>query len=144
MLVTGIRKAFSFSHAWFRSKRDFVIIAYAIAMMTLSINFVLTILHVTSELTRLEDKEYIQPLRSLVSTVYEVSKQLNSAFFITSILSFILTWFASVLLLRHYSKKGRIRFWIIVCSPIGLFLKSISDSTSLHLYSTTCGGSNFV
>jgi hypothetical protein len=67
--------------SWFRSKRDFVIIAYAIAMMALSINFVFTILYVTSELTRLEDSEYIQPLRSLVSTVYEVNKQLNSAFF---------------------------------------------------------------
>jgi hypothetical protein len=109
--------------SWFRSKRDFVIIAYAIAMMTLSINFILTILYVTSELTRLEDNEYIQPLRSLVGSVYEVNKQLNSAFFITSILSFILTWFASVLLLRHYSKKkGRIRFWIIVSIPLVYFL----------------------
>jgi hypothetical protein len=117
--------------SWFRSKRDFVIIAYSIAMMILSINFVLTILYVTSELTRLEDKEYIQPLRSLVSTVYEVNKQLNSAFFITSILSFILTWFASVLLLRHYSKKGRIRFWIIVSIPLVYF---VSQFQTLLLY----------
>jgi hypothetical protein len=109
--------------SWFRSRRDPVIIAYAIAMMMLSVNFVLTILYVTNELTRLEDVEYIQPLRSLVSTVYEVNKQLNTAFFITSVLSFILIWFASVLLLRHYSKKkGRIRFWIIVSIPLVYFL----------------------
>jgi hypothetical protein len=109
--------------SWFRSKRDFVIIAYALAMMTLSLNFVLTILYVTNELTRLGDTEYIQPLRSLVSTLTPSNMPLNSAFFITSLLSFIMTWFASVLLLRHYSrKKGRIRFWIIVCIPLIYFL----------------------
>ena len=109
--------------SWFSSKRDFVIIAYALAMMTLSLNFVLTILYVTNELTRLGDTEYIQPLRSLVSTLTPSNMPLNSAFFITSLLSFIMTWFASVLLLRHYSrKKGRIRFWIIVCIPLIYFL----------------------
>ena len=100
-----------------------MIITYAIAMVMLSLNFVFAILYVTSELTRLGNKEYIQPLKSLVSVVYEVNKLLNSAFFITSILSFILTWFASVLLLRHYSKKkGRIKFWIIVSIPLVYFL----------------------
>ena len=109
--------------SWFRSKRDFVIIAYSLAMMTLSLNFVLTILYVTNELTRLGDTEYIQPLRSLVSTLTPSNMPLNSAFFITSLLSFIMTWFASVFLLRHYSrKKGRIRFWIIVCIPLIYFL----------------------
>src|SRR5919108_172631 len=109
--------------SWFRSKRNFVIITYAIAMVMLSLNFVFAILYVTSELTRLGNKEYIQPLKSLVSVVYEVNKPLNSAFFITSILSFILTWFASVLLLHHYSKKkGRIKFWIIVSIPLVYFL----------------------
>lgn len=109
--------------SWFRSKRDFVIIAYAIAMMTLSLNFVITIFYVTNELARLGDTEYIQPLRSLVSTLTPTNMPLNYAFFITSLLSFILTWFASVLLLRHYpKKKGRIRFWIIVCIPLVYFL----------------------
>jgi hypothetical protein len=109
--------------SWFRSKRDFVIIAYAIAMMMLSLNFVITIFYVTNELARLGDTEYIQPLRSLVSTLTPTNMPLNYAFFITSLLSFILTWFASVLLLRHYSKKkGRIRFWIIVCIPLVYFL----------------------
>jgi hypothetical protein len=115
--------------SWFRSKRNLVVITYAVAMVMLSLNFVFAILYVTNELTRLGDKEYIQPLKSLVSIVYEVNKPLNSAFFITSILSFILTWFASILLLRHYSKKkGRIKFWIIVGIQLVYFLSQFQTS----------------
>ncbi|MGA8564631.1 MAG: hypothetical protein WB587_07735 [Nitrososphaeraceae archaeon] len=55
-----------------------------------------------------------------LSTGYHIA---NTAYFITSILSFISTWFATVLLLQHYSTKlGRAKYWVIVSIPLVYFL----------------------
>jgi hypothetical protein len=44
-------------------------------------------------------------------------------YFTMTITSFLVTWFSTVLLLRHYSKKvGRIRYWILVSIPLVFFL----------------------
>ncbi|MFI5405837.1 MAG: hypothetical protein ACHQ1D_04910, partial [Nitrososphaerales archaeon] len=56
-----------------------------------------------------------------LSTGYHIA---NTAYFITSILSFISTWFATVLLLQYsYSTKlGRAKYWVIVSIPLVYFL----------------------
>ena len=42
---------------------------------------------------------------------------------VTSIISFILTWIATVLLLHSYSKRiGRAKYWILVSIPLVYFL----------------------
>ncbi len=47
---------------------------------------------------------------------------LNSSFIISSIFSFILTWVATSMLLRHYSEKiGRLRYWLVVVIPLIYF-----------------------
>ena len=47
----------------------------------------------------------------------------NLAYFITSVMSFVSTWFATVLLLQHYSTKiGRAKYWVIVSIPLVYFL----------------------
>jgi hypothetical protein len=108
---------------WFRSNRSSVVIAYAIAMSAICLNSVFTVLYVSNELTGQRGVEWVQPLKSLVSIVTETNKALNSGFVGTSILSFILTWFATVLLLRHYSVKlGPVKYWIIVSIPLVFFL----------------------
>ena len=48
---------------------------------------------------------------------------LNNAYVISSIISFILWWGATVLLLRHYSRRlGKIKYWIILGIPLVYFL----------------------
>jgi hypothetical protein len=48
---------------------------------------------------------------------------LNYAYTISSIISFMLMWIATALLLRHYSKKlGRVKYWIIISIPLVYFL----------------------
>jgi Na+/alanine symporter len=48
---------------------------------------------------------------------------LNYGYTITSILSFILLWVATSLLLREYSKRiGRITYWALVSIPLVYFL----------------------
>jgi hypothetical protein len=70
--------------------------------------------------------EFIGPLKSLVSIIGLANLQgvvLNQTYLITSILSFIIIWIATVFLLYHYTKKiGRIKYWIIVSIPLVYFL----------------------
>ena len=48
---------------------------------------------------------------------------LNQVYFISYVLMFILTWVATVLLLRHYTQKlGRIKYWILVSLPLIYFV----------------------
>ena len=52
-----------------------------------------------------------------------VTDLLNSVYDISLIVSFTVTWGATVLLLRHYSQKlGKIKYWIIVSIPLVYFL----------------------
>ena len=56
---------------------------------------------------------------------YSVStaQMLYSGYVTTTIISFILTWTATILLLHHYSHKfGKIKYWIIVSAPLIFFL----------------------
>jgi hypothetical protein len=109
--------------SWFTSRRNKVLIAYAIAMVFLCMSNILAILDISYELTGQRAPEYIRPTKSSVGALTTGYIGLNTAYFITSVLSFISTWFATVLLLHHYSTKiGKIKFWIIVSIPLVYFL----------------------
>jgi hypothetical protein len=50
-------------------------------------------------------------------------KLVNSAYIVSSIISFILTWVAAAMILHHYSNRlGRIKYWTIVSVPLIYFL----------------------
>ena len=100
-----------------------MLIAYALAMILLCINNALTIVDISYELFGGRAPDYIRAAKSSVSTIYLASNVFNLAYFITSVMSFVVTWFATVLLLRHYSTKiGRAKYWIIVSIPLVYFL----------------------
>src|SRR5262249_41377002 len=103
-----------------------VVLAYAMGILMIDINAVFTVVYVTNQLAGANGSPIIQPLvvpvanTSMGGVVYDI---FNSASFIGSILSFILIWVATVLLLRGYSKKlGRSRYWILVSIPLVYFL----------------------
>jgi hypothetical protein len=107
--------------SWFRSSHDIVVILYATAMGILSANAAITILTVMSGLTA--QLEEIRPLGSPVSIVLNADNVFNSIYVVTSILSFIFIWVATVLLLRYYSKRlGTAKYWILVSAPLFYFL----------------------
>jgi hypothetical protein len=130
--------------AWFRSNRNRTIFVYAIGMSLLSINSIVTILYVSIGLAGVtRGTEFIGPLKSLVSIIAVVSPQgviLNQIYLVTSILSFITIWVATIFLLYHYTKKiGRIKYWIIVSIPLVYFLSQFQYAllevfTPLRLY----------
>ena len=74
-------------------------------------------------ISRLHKKsDYIRGAKSSVGTIYLASNVFNLAYFII-VMSFVATWFATVLLLRHFSTKiGRAKYWVIVSIPLVYFL----------------------
>ena len=109
--------------SWFKSDRNVVVLAYCIAIMMIATNAVFTLAYVTNGLISAQRGATIQPAIAPLASFNSVYDIFNSAYFITSILSFILTWVATVLLLRSYYRKlGRGKYWILVSMPLVYFL----------------------
>jgi hypothetical protein len=111
--------------SWFRTNRDYVVLLYALASIMLAINAAFTLGFVTDLFQRLPSEilehqgfgyaPFISP--------GSITDFLNNGYVISSIISFILWWGATVLLLRHYSRRlGKIKYWIILGIPLVYFL----------------------
>jgi hypothetical protein len=106
---------------WFRSSHDSVVILYATAMGILCVNIAFMMVNVINGLIPQEDE--IRHIKNPITAVINAENVFNSIYVVSSVLSFILVWVATVLLLRSYSKKfGRARYWIIVSAPLFYFL----------------------
>ncbi|MDP9306459.1 MAG: cytochrome c oxidase assembly protein COX16 [Thermoproteota archaeon] len=110
---------------WFRSSKNFMIIAYAISFSIVCIYLVLSIVYVNVQYT--STSEWIKA-KSLHSTLVNSSvSDLSFSFGVTldalSLLSFVFVWIATVALLRQYRNKiGSTRFWLIITIPLMYFL----------------------
>ena len=110
---------------WFRSSKNFMIIAYAISFSIVCIYLVLSIVYVNVQYS--STSEWIKP-KSLHSTlvnalVLDLRLSYGVALDTLSLLSFVAVWIATVVLLRQYrSKIGRTRFWLIITMPLIYFL----------------------
>jgi hypothetical protein len=119
--------------SWFKLNHNLVVLAYALAISMISINAAITIIYTNTQLNENTQQAYIRPVRSLTGSITTADVIYGSAYVLTSVLSFILTWIAAVLLLRHYSRKlGMTKYWIIVSIPLAYFL---SQFQPLFLYS---------
>jgi hypothetical protein len=104
------------------------ILAFAIAVMTISINLGVTLAYYTYE-SMGDDPLFITSFRGQVTSISSPYTMLKGAHFITYILSFILIWLSAVVLLYSYSRKlGRIKFWIVLGIPIVYFVLQFQPS----------------
>lgn len=118
--------------SWFLSNRDIIVIAYALAMVILAVNIFFMAVFFTEVLNDHGDK--IRYTKSPVTSVNNVSNVFNLIYVVSSVLSFIFVWLATVLLLRYYSKKiGTAKYWIIVTAPLFYFLSQF-QSIFLNLF----------
>ena len=111
--------------SWFKTRKEKVILLYGLSSSMLALNAILTIAYVDLVLTELPP--YISPHPALQFFPFiapgSVTDILYSGFVVSSILSFMLTWSATVLLLRYLSQRlGRARYWIILSLPSAYFL----------------------
>ena len=110
---------------WFRSSKNFMIIAYAISFSIVSIYLVLSMVYVNAQFTF--NAEWIKA-KSLHNTlvnsfVSNLSLSFGVALDALFLISFVLAWVATVALLRQYRNKiGRTRFWVIMTIPLIYFL----------------------
>ena len=124
--------------SWFRVRKNFAVLFYGLSSASLAINAVLTLILV-SILVLYQPNE-------ILSTHYNSSPPffipgspldaLNSGYIISSVMSFILTWVATALLLHHYSRRfGRVKYWVIVSLPLVYFLSQFV-SYSLNVFAS--------
>jgi hypothetical protein len=124
MVILGILAQRFFS--WFRSNRNLVVGFYGLSSAMLSINAAFTFAFVAIIFLFLQ-RAYVYPyLGAPVSpfiTSSALVETLNYAYATSSVLSFMLTWVSTILILRHYSPKfGNIKYWAIVGFPLAYFL----------------------
>jgi hypothetical protein len=111
--------------SWYSTRGNGILIAYAIAMLFLCMYSIVSIIDISYGLTH-GAATLVGITKSsvaLIDTLSFISSIINSAYFIISLLVFISTWFATVLLLKHYSNKiGKAKYWILVSIPLVYFL----------------------
>lgn len=109
--------------SWFMFNHNRVVLTYSLAMMTIAANAAFALLYVTNQFAGVQGGPIIQPQSTPVANYGSVFDIFNFGYFITSIMSFVLTWIATVLLLHSYSRKlGRVKYWILVSIPLIYFL----------------------
>ena len=88
---------------WFKSKHDYVMLSYTIAMTAILLNGILIIVNLPAEMEDYSATKEIVRIQDIITTI-GIPHQLNVvAYQFTSFISFVFTWFATALLLRHYS-----------------------------------------
>ena len=109
--------------SWFRTNKNFVILAYGISAATLAIHLGSTLLFAATALLDVPTEVRTAISRPPFFMPGSVKSILDNIHSFTSILSFSILWSATVLLLHHYSRKvGRIKYWIIVTLPLVYFV----------------------
>jgi hypothetical protein len=107
--------------SWFRLYRTSVLISYGLASASLAINAAITLIYV--DVLLLAKPAAIGPFVGGSGYSISTAQTLYSGYTITSIISFILTWASTALLLHHYSYRfGKAKYWIIISSPLIYFL----------------------
>lgn len=110
---------------WFRSSKNFMIIAYAISFSFVFIYLVLATVYVNVQYTSTSEWIKAKSLHSILvnSPVSDLSFSFGVPLDALSLLSFVFVWVATVALLRQYRNKiGRTRFWVIITIPLIYFL----------------------
>jgi hypothetical protein len=110
--------------SWFKSNRNYVVLLYGLSAAALSVNTGLTLglVSIVSPDLPVEVHMLAGSFRPGF-TPGSLTALLNTAYTISSIVSFTITWIATTLLLRHYSKRlGNAIYWIIIGIPMIYFL----------------------
>ena len=118
---------------WLKSNYNIVVLVYAMATGTLSVSIAMNLLYVNSDLETFP--ENIRPVISAVMLYDNPDRPLATVSVVISVVSFVLTWLATTLLLRHHSRKlGRIKYWIAITFPLIYFLGQF-QSVFLDIFS---------
>lgn len=106
---------------WFKISHDRLILSYAFAIGLIILNCGVILAYINSSLESRPNT--IPSTRPSINNAHALQIPLNNAYTVTSFLSFIGLWAATIFSLRDYSRSiGRIKFWLAVSLPILYFL----------------------
>lgn len=116
VMFSLLAKAF---FSWYGSKKNLMILIFALSMIAYVVNGSLGLYNQLDELSKRNlviktgDVAVFSESPSSVDTVYQIA----------SSVSYVLTWIATVMLLRPYIEKfGKVRFWIMMAAPMIYYL----------------------
>jgi hypothetical protein len=119
MIGTLAKRFFS----WFKSDGNPTVLLYGLSSAMLAINATFTLLFVTFLIRNVPD--YVRPHIGVLSPFFSLGPLtdfLNLGYVISSILSFMFWWIATVSVLRRYSEKSKKRYWFTLSIPLLYFL----------------------
>jgi len=122
IIIMGLLAKWLFS--WYKTRKDPVIVLYAISCILFAITAAVSIFFVGNVLSSKPS------LVSASTPVFfpsfdprSVMGIMNYVYYFLGIISYITMWVASVLLLRFYSNRlGKTKYWIICSAPLVFFL----------------------
>ena len=116
IMFSILTKAF---FSWYRSKKNLMILIFALSMIAYVINGALGLYNQIDELAK----------RNLVIRLGDVAvfpespSSTDTAYQIAGIVSYVLTWIGTVMLLKPYVEKiGKVRFWTMMGAPMIYYL----------------------
>ena len=102
---------------WIKYKRDYLILAYAVAAILLTINSSFVALFMSLEMQG--KTNIIDSSREAITNTQVRDYDISQFQADLSVVSFVSLWIASIFLLRHYRKKwGAIKFYAIISIPL--------------------------
>ena len=122
LLVTGIRFL-----RWFLRNKNHIVFLYGVTILILLINTLVATIYLYQVSLSHNDIVTSSSCRVMYGSLYNVNPDLNIAlsntYDITSLISFILAWLVSVLMLKQYSRhRNKTVYWLLVISPLFFFL----------------------
>ena len=116
IMFSILTKAF---FSWYRLKKNLMILIFALSMIAYVVNGALGLYNQMDELAkrnlviRLGDVAVFPESPSSTDTVYQIA----------GIVSYVLTWIGTVMLLKPYVEKiGKVRFWTMMGAPMIYYL----------------------
>ena len=109
--------------SWFKSNKNSTVFLYGLASAMLAINAGFILIFVSLVLRNVP--AYAQPHVGVGSPFFTLGPWTDILYYgyvISSIVSFMLWWIATVSALRHYSEKSQKRYWFILSIPLVYFL----------------------
>jgi hypothetical protein len=111
---------------WFKSRRNYIILLYIITFSLVSSNIVVSLIYYEQNLLRSNAIE-IRPYRITMYVVVFYStpadESLSSVYNVIFILSFLVIWVATMVMLNHYKYRlGKIKYYALTIIPLIYFI----------------------
>ena len=110
--------------SWFKTNRDPIVFLYGLSSAILAITTVILFVFVDVVLASTKPDSIMPKVggTGLFIAPGTINGLLDNTYIIFSILSFVLIWSATSMLLRHHSSKiGSVKYWVVVTIPLVYF-----------------------